>query len=109
MNEMNERMINIPHSIRILFLITGFSAILLILADTAVEYSVGPGEGILHYFGIGYLFPYLIGLSAFISSIINLEKGLRALYLIPSIIGLMTLLLLGFAYVLLQLYIYLSF
>jgi hypothetical protein len=102
-------MITIHHYIRIFSLITGFSTILLILADTAVEYSVGQSEGILHYLGIGYLIPYLIGVSAFIFSMINLEKGSRALYLIPSIIGLLILLLLGFLYVLLQLYLYLSF
>ena len=106
---MNERMINIPHSIRILLLLTGFTTILLILADTVVEYSVGPGTGILTDLGIGYLIPYLIGFSAFIFSIINLEKGSRVRYLIPFIIGLVILLLLGFVYVLLQLYLYLSF
>lgn len=102
-------MLTIHHYIRIFLLITGFSTILLILADTAVEYSIGSSGGILLYLGIGYLIPYLIGVSAFIFSMITLEKGARALYLIPSIIGLLILLLLGFLYVLLQLYLYLSF
>jgi hypothetical protein len=102
-------MILIHNSIRVVLLITGFVAILLLLADTAVEYSVGSSIGILHFLGIEYRYPFWIGVLAFVFSIIKLQKGSRAIYLIPAIIGLVILLILGLLYVLLQIYLFVNF
>jgi hypothetical protein len=102
-------MILICNSIRVVLLITGFVAVLVLLAETFVEYSVGSNIGILRFLGVEYIYPFWIGVLAFVFSIIKLKKGSRAIYLIPAIIGLVILLLLGLLYVLLQIYLYVNF
>lgn len=99
----------IQNYVRVILLVIGFATILLFLADTVVEYSDGSRVGILHFLRIEYRYPFWIGIFALIFSMVKLKKGSRAVYLIPSIIGLGILLLLGMLYLLLQIYLYVSF